>query len=36
MGVMIFVEFCYVMVELEEGDILVKLNDYDELKCLCL
>ncbi|MBR8827369.1 MAG: ferredoxin:protochlorophyllide reductase (ATP-dependent) subunit N [Gomphosphaeria aponina SAG 52.96 = DSM 107014] len=36
MGVMIFAEPRYAMAELEEGDIAAKLNDYDELKRLCL
>ena len=36
MGVMIFAEPRYAMAELEEGDISAKLNDYDELKRLCL
>jgi light-independent protochlorophyllide reductase subunit N len=36
MGVMIFSEPRYAMAELEEGDISAKLNDYDELKRLCL
>nr|BBK20594.1 protochlorophyllide reductase subunit N [Cryptomonas sp. SAG 977-2f] len=35
MGVMIFSEPRYAMAELEEGDILAKLNDYSELKRLC-
>ncbi|NJL97579.1 MAG: ferredoxin:protochlorophyllide reductase (ATP-dependent) subunit N [Synechococcaceae cyanobacterium SM2_3_2] len=36
MGVMIFAEPRYAMAELEEGDINAKLNDYEELKRLCL
>jgi len=36
MGVMIFAEPRYAMAELEEGDIIAKLNDYEELKRLCL
>lgn len=36
MGVMIFAEPRYAMAELEEGDISAKLNDYDELKQLCI
>ena len=36
MGVMIFAEPRYAMAELEEGDIAAKLNDYEELKRLCL
>jgi light-independent protochlorophyllide reductase subunit N len=36
MGVMIFAEPRYAMAELEEGDISAQLNDYDELKRLCL
>lgn len=36
LGVMIFAEPRYAMAELEEGDISAKLNDYDELKRLCL
>nr|BDA99106.1 light-independent protochlorophyllide [Hemiselmis andersenii] len=36
MGVMIFSEPRYAMTELEEGDISAKLNDYEELKRLCL
>ena len=36
MGVMIFAEPRYAMAELEEGDISAKLNDYEELKRLCL
>jgi light-independent protochlorophyllide reductase subunit N len=36
MGVMIFSEPRYAMAELEEGDISAKLNDYEELKRLCL
>lgn len=36
MGVMIFSEPRYAMAELEEGDISAKLNDYEELKALCL
>ncbi|MEN9202583.1 MAG: ferredoxin:protochlorophyllide reductase (ATP-dependent) subunit N [Thermostichus sp. DG_1_6_bins_120] len=36
MGVMIFAEPRYAMAELEEGDISAKLNDYKELKRLCL
>ncbi|ASC69589.1 Light-independent protochlorophyllide reductase subunit N [Halomicronema hongdechloris C2206] len=36
MGVMIFAEPRYAMAELEEGDVSAKLNDYDELKRLCL
>jgi light-independent protochlorophyllide reductase subunit N len=34
--VMIFAEPRYVMAKLEEGDILAQLNDYQELKRLCL
>ena len=33
---MIFAEPRYAMAELEEGDISAQLNDYDELKRLCL
>ena len=36
MGVMIFAEPRYAMAELQEGDISAKLNDYEELKRLCL
>nr|YP_010338640.1 protochlorophyllide reductase ChlN subunit [Glaucosphaera vacuolata]UNJ18590.1 protochlorophyllide reductase ChlN subunit [Glaucosphaera vacuolata] len=36
MGVMIFAEPRYAMGELEEGDISAQLNDYDELKRLCI
>nr|YP_009313227.1 Protochlorophyllide reductase subunit N [Dichotomaria marginata]SCW21481.1 Protochlorophyllide reductase subunit N [Dichotomaria marginata] len=36
MGVMIFAEPRYAMAELEEGDISAQLNDYEELKKLCL
>nr|NP_053798.1 photochlorophyllide reductase subunit N [Porphyra purpurea]P51188.1 RecName: Full=Light-independent protochlorophyllide reductase subunit N; Short=DPOR subunit N; Short=LI-POR subunit N [Porphyra purpurea]AAC08074.1 protochlorophyllide reductase chlN chain [Porphyra purpurea] len=36
MGVMIFAEPRYAMAELEEGDISAKLNDYGELRRLCL
>jgi light-independent protochlorophyllide reductase subunit N len=36
MGVMVFSEPRYAMAELEEGDISAKLNDYEELKALCL
>ncbi|MBC6475753.1 MAG: ferredoxin:protochlorophyllide reductase (ATP-dependent) subunit N [Hormoscilla sp. GM102CHS1] len=36
MGVMIFAEPRYAMAELEEGDISAQLNDYGELKRLCL
>jgi light-independent protochlorophyllide reductase subunit N len=36
MGVMVFSEPRYAMAELEEGDISAKLNDYAELKSLCL
>jgi light-independent protochlorophyllide reductase subunit N len=36
MGVMVFSEPRYAMAELEEGDISAKLNDYEELKSLCL
>nr|WDA98850.1 photochlorophyllide reductase subunit ChlN [Sciadococcus taiwanensis] len=36
LGVMIFTEPRYAMAELEEGDISAKLNDYEELKRLCL
>nr|YP_010336296.1 protochlorophyllide reductase ChlN subunit [Goniotrichopsis reniformis]UNJ14702.1 protochlorophyllide reductase ChlN subunit [Goniotrichopsis reniformis] len=36
MGVMIFSEPRYAMAELEEGDISAQLNDYQELKRLCL
>jgi light-independent protochlorophyllide reductase subunit N len=36
MGVMVFSEPRYAMAELEEGDISAKLNDYEELKRLCL
>ncbi|HLP88879.1 MAG TPA: ferredoxin:protochlorophyllide reductase (ATP-dependent) subunit N [Nostocaceae cyanobacterium] len=36
MGVMIFAEPRYAMAELEEGDISAQLNDYDELKRLCV
>ncbi|WP_448380364.1 ferredoxin:protochlorophyllide reductase (ATP-dependent) subunit N [Gloeomargarita sp.] len=36
MGVMIFAEPRYAMAELEEGDIAAQLNDYEELKRLCL
>ena len=36
LGVMIFAEPRYAMAELEEGDINAQLNDYKELKRLCL
>ena len=36
LGVMIFAEPRYAMAELEEGDISAYLNDYQELKRLCL
>ena len=36
MGVMIFAEARYAMAELEEGDISAQLNDYEELKRLCM
>jgi light-independent protochlorophyllide reductase subunit N len=36
LGVMIFAEPRYAMAELEEGDISAQLNDYWELKRLCL
>ena len=36
MGVMIFAEPRYAMAELEESDISAQLNDYEELKRLCL
>lgn len=36
MGVMIFAEPRYAMAELEESDISAQLNDYKELKRLCL
>ena len=36
LGVMIFAEPRYAMAELEEGDISAQLNDYLELKRLCL
>ena len=36
LGVMIFTEPRYAMAELEEGDIAAQLNDYKELKRLCL
>lgn len=36
MGVMIFAEPRYAMAELEEGDISAQLNDYEELKRLCI
>lgn len=36
MGVMIFAEPRYAMAELEEGDISAYLNDYEELKRICL
>ena len=36
MGVMIFAEPRYAMAELEEGDISAQLNDYEELKRLCM
>nr|AND48517.1 ChlN subunit of protochlorophyllide reductase [Flatbergium sericeum] len=36
LGVMIFAEPRYAMAELEEGDISAQLNDYQELKELCL
>ena len=36
MGVMIFAEPRYAMAELEEADISAQLNDYQELKRLCL
>ena len=35
LGVMIFADPRYAMVELEEGDISAQLNDYEELKRLC-
>mmetsp|Transcript_56664 Transcript_56664/g.104903 ORF Transcript_56664/g.104903 Transcript_56664/m.104903 type:complete len:557 (-) Transcript_56664:80-1750(-) len=36
MGVMIFAEPRYAMAELEEGDISAQLNDYSELRRLCV
>ena len=36
LGVMIFAEPRYAMAELEEADISAQLNDYKELKRLCL
>lgn len=36
LGVMIFAEPRYAMAELEDGDISAQLNDYQELKRLCL
>nr|WDA99052.1 photochlorophyllide reductase subunit ChlN [Gronococcus sybilensis] len=36
LGVMIFAEPRYAMAELEEGDISAQLNDYEELKRLCV
>ena len=36
LGVMIFAEPRYAMAELEEGDISAQLNEYQELKRLCL
>nr|YP_009694831.1 photochlorophyllide reductase subunit N [Ephedra sinica]YP_009694837.1 photochlorophyllide reductase subunit N [Ephedra sinica]YP_010207377.1 ChlN [Ephedra przewalskii]YP_010207383.1 ChlN [Ephedra przewalskii]YP_010452555.1 photochlorophyllide reductase subunit N [Ephedra distachya]YP_010453089.1 photochlorophyllide reductase subunit N [Ephedra lomatolepis]YP_010453223.1 photochlorophyllide reductase subunit N [Ephedra milleri]YP_010453625.1 photochlorophyllide reductase subunit N [Ephedr len=36
LGVMIFAEPRYAMAELEEGDISAYLNDYEELKRLCI
>nr|UNJ79195.1 photochlorophyllide reductase [Thorea hispida] len=36
MGVMIFAEPRYAMAELEEGDISAQLNDYSELRRLCI
>nr|YP_010932096.1 photochlorophyllide reductase subunit N [Pleurozia gigantea]WKR35118.1 photochlorophyllide reductase subunit N [Pleurozia gigantea] len=36
LGVMIFAEPRYAMAELEEGDISAQLNDYAELKRLCV
>jgi len=36
LGVMIFAEPRYAMAELEEGDISAQLNDFKELKRLCL
>ncbi len=36
LGVMIFAEPRYAMAELEEGDVAAQLNDYKELKRLCL
>lgn len=36
LGVMIFAEPRYAMAELEEGDISAQLNDYVELKRLCI
>jgi len=36
LGVMIFAEPRYAMAELEEGDISAQLNDYEELRRLCL
>lgn len=36
MGVMIFAEPRYAMAELEEGDISAQLNDYFELRRLCM
>nr|AYC64196.1 Protochlorophyllide reductase subunit N [Pseudobryopsis hainanensis] len=36
LGVMIFAQPRYAMAELEEGDISAQLNDYKELKRLCL
>jgi light-independent protochlorophyllide reductase subunit N len=36
LGVMIFAKHCYAMAELEEGDISAHLNDYEELKMICI
>lgn len=36
LGVMIFAEPRYAMAELEEGDISAQLNDYSELRRLCM
>ena len=36
LGVMIFAEPRYAMAELEESDISAQLNDYKELKRLCI
>lgn len=36
LGVMIFAEPRYAMAELEEGDISAQLNDYEELRRLCI
>nr|YP_009258539.1 ChlN subunit of protochlorophyllide reductase [Netrium digitus]ANI25471.1 ChlN subunit of protochlorophyllide reductase [Netrium digitus] len=36
LGVMIFAEPRYAMAELEEGDISAQLNDYQELRRLCV